>query len=225
MIAHPDQTIHPTTPAPAESPLRELSKTLKSRRRFWISVIELDDVVARRHPQRPNLFVGRTLTPPENRLEVERRRKHPRWYSHAIVRARPDLAPDRRYSSLESATRACEKVVALLTREGYTVNRDTRVWTVYVVELDKAAISSPGKGFVYVGETSLNPEKRFKQHKEGARNKRGPLYSRVVHKHGIRLRPDLAPRRKFYDQASAKKAERQHFELLKSKGYAVRGGH
>ncbi len=105
------------------------------------------------------------------------------------------------------------------------MNRDTKVWTVYVVELDKAAISEPGKGFVYVGETSLDPSQRFKQHKEGVRNKRGPLYSRVVHKHGIRLRPDLAPRRKYFDQTSAKKAEKEHFERLKSKGYTVRGGH
>ncbi len=198
---------------------------MNPKRPYWICVFELDDVVARRHPQRPNLFVGRTLTPPDTQLEKERRRKKPRWYSHAIVRARPDLAPNRRYRSMDSVTKACEKVVARLTREGYTVNRDTKVWTVYVVELDKAAISEPGKGFVYVGETSLDPAQRFKQHKEGARNKRGPLYSRVVHKYGIRLRPDLAPRRKHFDQTSAKKAEKEHFERLKSKGYTVRGGH
>ncbi len=192
---------------------------------YWIMVLELSDVTPRRHPSRPNLYVGRTLTPPDKQLEVEQRRKKSRWYSHAIVRSRPDLTPNRKYSTLESSAKACQKVIARLTREGYTVNQSTKVWTVYVVELDKTAISDSGKGFVYVGETSLDPEIRFKQHKEGARNKRGPLYSRVVNKHGIRLRPDLAPRRKFYDQASAKRAERNHFELLKSKGYSVRGGH
>lgn len=112
-----------------------------------------------------------------------------------------------------------------MTSEGYTVNRNTQVWTVYVVELDGSAVSNPGKGYVYVGETSRTPEERFKQHRDGARNKHGRLYAGVVKQYGVRLRPDLAPRKKYFDQASAKRGEKEHFELLKSKGYNVKGGH
>lgn len=202
-----------------------MPQTQKRKRHYWVVVLELTDVVPRRHPKRPNLFVSVSMSPPEKRLAIERARKTPRWYTDAIVRERPDLAPARRFSSKETADRACERLTVRLNREGFTVNRDTRIWSVYVVELDPSAVSKPGRGFVYVGETSLLPEERFKQHLDGSRNKRGPLFSRVVHKHGVRLRPDLAPRRKFFDQTSSRRAEKQHFDRLKSKGFNVRGGH
>ena len=202
-----------------------MSQKSKRNRHYWVSVLELADVTPRRHPKRPHLYVGLSMSPPERQLETELKRKKPRWYSQVIVRDRTDLAPKRRFNSKETAAKACDRLMTRLKRDGYTVNRDTRVWTVYVVELDPSAVSKPGRGFVYVGETSLTPEERFKQHRDGARNKRGPLFSRVVHNHGVRLRSDLAPRRKFFDQASARKAEKQRFDLLKSRGFNVRGGH
>lgn len=36
---------------------------------------------------------------------------------------------------------------------------------------------------------------------------------------------DRAPRKKYFDQASAKQGEREHYELLKAKGFNVKGGH
>jgi hypothetical protein len=96
---------------------------------------------------------------------------------------------------------------------------------VYVIELDKNAVTNPGKGYVYVGETSRTPEERFRQHMDGARNKHGRLFAGVVKQHGVRLRPDLAPRKTYFDQASARRGEKEHFELLKSKGFNVKGGH
>ena len=194
-------------------------------RAYWVTVFELGDVVPRRDPELPNLFVGKFLLSPERQLEIERCRSKPNWYSQSIVRLRPDLSFAKKFESIEAAGHACQRLIRRLRRDGYTVNRATRVWTVYVVELDPSAVSEPGRGFVYVGETSLTPEERFKQHRDGARNKRGPLFARVVHNHGVRLRPDLAPRRKFFDQASARKAEKQCFDLLKSRGFNVRGGH
>jgi hypothetical protein len=202
-----------------------MSKTTKRIRHHRVFVLELGDVVPRRHPMRPNLCVGVSVLAPEKQLEVELKRKRPRWYSGAIIRDRPDLAPKRHFSSSETAARACERLIRRLQREGYTVNRESTVWSVYVIELDPSAVSNPGKGFVYVGETSLSPEERFKQHVGGKRNERGPLFARVVYKHGVRLRDDLAPRRKFFDQASARRAEKQRFEILKSRGFNVRGGH
>jgi predicted GIY-YIG superfamily endonuclease len=136
-----------------------------------------------------------------------------------------DLVNTRTYTSSEDAQQALTKLRRKLSSEGYTVNRNTQVWTVYVIELDKTAVTNPGKGYVYVGETSRTPEERFTQHQEGARNKHGRLYAGVVKQHGIRLRPDLAPRQKYFDQASAKRGEKEHFELLKSKGFNVKGGH
>lgn len=192
---------------------------------YWLIVIELDDVVPRRDPQKPNLYVAKTATPPEERFTAIQRSKKKHWYTEHVERLRTDLASSRTYKSSEDAKQALTKLVKRLTSEGYTVNRNTQVWTVYVVELDGSAVSNPGKGYVYVGETSRNPEERFEQHRDGARNKHGRLYAGVVKQHGVRLRPDLAPRKKYFDQASAKRGEKEHFELLKSKGYNVKGGH
>ena len=71
----------------------------------------------------------------------------------------------------------------------------------------------------------MDSEERFKQHCDGAQNKHGRLYAGVVKQHGVKLRPDLAPRKKYFDQASAKRGEKEHFELLKSRGFNVKGGH
>lgn len=75
-----------------------------------------------------------------------------------------------------------------------------------------------------MGETSKTPEARFLEHTTGARNANGPLYSRVVFKHGVKLRMDLAPKTKYFDQESSKQAEARTYERLKAKGYDVRGG-
>jgi len=192
---------------------------------YWLIVIELDDVVPRRDPKKPNLYVAKTVTPPEERFATIQRSKKQHWYTEHVIRLRADLAKSRSYKSSEDAKQALTKLTRKLTSDGYTVNRNTQVWTVYVIELDKTAVSNPGKGYVYVGETSRTPEERFKQHREGARNKFGRLYAGVVKLHGVRLRPDLAPRKKYFDQASAKRGEKEHFELLKSRGFNVKGGH
>lgn len=192
---------------------------------YWLIVIELDDVVPRRDLKKPNLYVAKTVMKPEERFAFIQRSKKKHWYTEHTVQLRTDLANSRTYKSSEDAKQALTKLTRILTSDGYTVNRNTQVWTVYVIELDKSAVANPGKGYVYVGETSRTLEERFKQHRDGARNKRGPLYAGVVKQHGVRLRPDLAPRKKYFDQASAKRGEKEHFELLKSKGFNVKGGH
>ena len=192
---------------------------------YRLIVIELDDVVPRRDQRKPNLYVARTVTPPDERFATIQRSKKIHWYTAHVLKLRSDLANSRTYKSSDDAREACSKLSKKLTSEGYTVNRNTQVWTVYVIELDKTAVSNPGKGYVYVGETSRTPEERFKQHRDGARNKNGRLYANVVKQHGVRLRPDLAPRKKYFDKDAAKRGEKEHFELLKAKGFNVKGGH
>lgn len=192
---------------------------------YRIIVIELGDVVERRDPKKPNLYVTKTVSSPEDRFAMIQYGKKKHWYTGHVKRLRSDLAPSKTYKSSEDAKTALTKLKQKLMSEGFTVNRDTTVWTVYVIELDKAAVSDPGKGYVYVGETRRTPEERFKQHLGSARNKRGPLSARAPRRHGVKLRPDLAPREKYFDQASAKRAEKEHYELLKSKGFKVEGGH
>ena len=89
-----------------------------------------------------------------------------------------------------------------------------------------APASTTAFSWIYVGETSIDPEDRFEQHKSGARNGKGPLFSKVVRDHGIDLRRDLYEHLPpLYTAASAKVAERKLAERLATLGYSVRGGH
>jgi hypothetical protein len=192
--------------------------------RNWVLVVELDDVVARRDPDKPNLYVGLTIEEPAIRYERLRRGHGPAWLKEHLVRLRDDLVsgpiPGRDEAKIE-----CRIAIRCLRSEGYTVNRDTRIWTVYVIEMDPKGCRDPGKAFLYVGETSKAPEARYKEHLKGLRNRRGRLYSRSVRKYGQRLRMDLAPEVRYFDAASSKAAEKRWARKLKDEGYKVIGGH
>jgi hypothetical protein len=192
--------------------------------RNWVLVVELDDVVPRRDPNRPNLYVGLTVEAPVIRYERLKIGYGPAWLRGHLVALRDDLVSGPILSQ-DEARRELRMAIRCLKSEGYTVNRDTKVWTVYVIELDAKGCQDPGKGFVYVGETSKPPEARYEEHIKGRRNKRGRLYSRLVRKYGQRLRPDLAPENKYFDAASSKAAEKRWARKMKDEGYKVVGGH
>ncbi len=192
--------------------------------RWRVYVVELADVVPRRRPDRPNLFVGITSLAPE--LAVDRLAqsvKRHRWVREHVVRLRGDLFRNYQPTTEEDARRQKRKLIEKLMRRGYTVNRITDVWRVYVIELDDDESGIPA---VYVGQTTLDPEERLHQHLSGARNKKGPLYSKVVHRRGRVLRPDLyasVPVQCTRDDAL--RAEAALAEALRRDGYEVYGGH
>jgi hypothetical protein len=192
--------------------------------RHWVLVVELDDVVPPRDPDKPNLYVGLTIEGPATRYERLKIGYGPAWLQGHLVRLRGDLVSGP-FLRRDDARLECRMAIRCLTSEGYTVNRDTRVWTVYVIELDPKGCKDPGKGFVYVGETFKTPEERYKEHIKGKRNKRGRLYSRSVRRYGQRLRMDLAPEIRYFDGASSKAAEKRLARKLKDEGYKVVGGH
>ena len=104
---------------------------------------------------------------------------------------------------------------------------------VYAIELDKAFAKTLkakernpsadiGKPCIYVGSSSKKPEERFYEHTNGIRNNRGPLFSRVVNKYGIRLRPRLYE--KYNPMRSREEAEAKEEELTikyRKRGYTV----
>ena len=192
--------------------------------RNHILVVELDDAEPRRDPGKPNLYVAITTQEPANRFAALLKGKGPDWLRDRLVMLRDDLTSGP-FLLREEADKEKRAAVRCLKSEGYTVNRDSKVWTVYVIELDPKGCKDPGKGFVYVGETSKTPEERFEEHRKGKRNTRGPLFSPVVRKFGRRLRMDLAPETKYYDQAASKAAEKRWAAKLKADGYRVAGGH
>jgi len=192
---------------------------------YSLIVVELDDVVPRRSPGLPNLYVGLTTMPLDARFGVLQRGKGPSWIRGHLVALREDLSQDNATRDRGEARALKASAISRLGTEGYTVNRVTHVWTVYVIELDPAATTDPGKGHVYVGQTIKTPEKRLTEHLTLARNRRGRLSSSVVARHGRQLRMDLAPGVPYFDPESAKHAEAQWAEHLRAQGYTVRGGH
>ena len=193
--------------------------------KYQLMVVELYDVVERRDPKKPNLYVAKTMSTPEAIFKAIKRSKKPTWYTKDIKQLRPDLAPTTIFHLKKRADTAYKKLLKELGKQRFTVNKDTRVWSVYVIEINTTAIPNPGKGVFYVGETSKTPEERCKIHNDGIKNKRGPLDSKFVFQHKGKLRPDMAPKLKYFSQECSEKAEKEHLNLLKAQGYIVEGGH
>ncbi|MFC2012124.1 GIY-YIG nuclease family protein [Chloroflexota bacterium] len=104
---------------------------------------------------------------------------------------------------------------------------------VYVIELDREFARTPkaknanpdadmNKACIYVGSSSKEPEVRFREHTEGARNDRGPLYSRVAYRYGVKLLPALYKRyNSMKTQSEAKAKEKELTRTYRKKGYTV----
>ena len=96
--------------------------------------------------------------------------------------------------------------------------RTAPVYTVYVIELSRDAVSEPcALAPLYVGQTAHDPEVRFAQHKAGGR-----LAAGKPHRYGTRLRRDLmqeiGPLR---TRAAAERAEKAVVEALERRGHVV----
>lgn len=192
-----------------------------------VIVVELDDLVERRRADLPNLYVGLTVETPKARAkQLQRGVDRADWVRGHVVGLRKDLMVDGEFVTSDAAKVAKKITRKLLQSFGYTVNLNTSVWSTYVVQLDESAIDDPGSGWVYVGETSVTPEERLDQHRSGARNRRGRLYSKKVRDHGLYLRRDLMEGLPIhYSMEASKLAEAEVAESLRSIGYRVEGGH
>ncbi len=97
--------------------------------------------------------------------------------------------------------------------------RTQRLHHVYVVELSPEAGDGTAQ-CVYVGETALDPETRFRRHTSGAFTA-----ARVVHRFGRRLRPDLSRGMgPFATREEALAAEGALAVRLRGRGFIVFGG-
>ena len=192
---------------------------------YSLLVLELSDVVARRTQTKPNLYVSISIVPSGERYEQLLRGRGPDWLRKNISCFREDLSCSNFTTSYEDAKKIAASKISLLRAQGFTVNRNTDLWTVYVIELDPRAVKNPGLGYVYVGETKKTPEQRFDEHISKATNNRTRLFSSVVARHGIRLRMDLAPKSPIFDRDASRQAESEWAEYLRSIGYTVAGGH
>jgi len=185
--------------------------------RYRIIVLELDDVVERRDPDHPCLFVGiekcsESAEAADNKL--------PEWVQAANPSERQDLAPATLFSRLDNARKRKVLLMKSLESKGYTINQSTTVYRLYVIELQPDPEKDGELPAVYVGETTKLPSARFEEHLGG-----GNLASRHAAKRGIRLRPDLAPSQKYYTRKASRAAEARLAERLTKRGFVVYGGH
>ena len=100
-------------------------------------------------------------------------------------------------------------------------------YNVYVIELDKEVLTSkkfrlknphmnPEKACFYVGQTTRDPETRFKQHKRGYKS------NRYAKKYGLRLEPRIYARfNPITKRKEAEKIEQWIAEKLREKGHGA----
>lgn len=191
---------------------------------YKLVVVELENVVPRRDDDKPNLYVGYVDAQVEGLDDVVSHSKD--WVIGREVELRQDLTRDAIFGTRKKAKSARKKLTNKLMSQGYTVNKDTTVYRMYVIELDADGISNVGRGYVYVGETSKSIEERFEQHKTNARSASGrKLASGVVYRRGQHLRHDLIPSGVYFSRKASREAEARLAERLRKKGYRVEGGH
>ena len=146
-----------------------------------------------------------------------------------------ELSPDHRNTSLttwlnllEFAESSGINQITWLEKAAETTGKFTPATAgrhnLYIVLLSNLRGKTPGYG-LYVGETSKSPEVRFEEHLEGKRNRKGPLYSRVVYRHCECLLPSLYSHLNPLSRAEAKVLEGKIAEALRAQGIPTYGGH
>ena len=201
---------------------KKKAKAKPRPKRWWIEVVEfLDPDLPRRLADKPNVKVSiRVSQPTTDNVQTH--------FEKEKVLFRADLSPTKSYSDHERAKNRKTEVRERLMAQGYTVNKNLSTWSVYVIELDTSHFTPAQRkkhsAFFYVGMTSKKVDARLAEHKEGARTDKGPKFGRSAHKYFSRYRPDLSPRRLYFSEEQALRAESKKRLQLEARGYKVDGG-
>ena len=130
---------------------------------YKLVLVELADVVPRRDANKPNLYVGFADAALEGLDDVISHAKE--WARGHEVELCQDLARDTRFTAKKSAKKARAKLVRKLGNQGYTVNRDTTVYRMYVIELGAPSTAGSGlclrKSFRFVAGRRLSSAALF----------------------------------------------------------------
>jgi hypothetical protein len=195
--------------------------------RYQVIVVETDDLLPRNESGKPNLATSVTVSDPAKKFErLMSGTSGPQWIRGHVVALNSNLSLTKIYPTLQRARTAERRLISRLLREGYIVNKRAPHRRVYVVELDGSHLVTPGKGYLYVGETSKHPEVRLAEHLNGTVSSNGhSLASKVVKRYGRQLRPELAPKEFFLTKAEAELAEAECRRQLEAAGYRCEGAH
>ena len=191
---------------------------------YWVVVDELSADLPRKNPDLPNVHVRIVRCEATDTSQLENFTALFAGASSSPVKLHPGP-----FGRRVDAVKQKRKISSVLSGLGFTINGDTSVRGVYVIELDQSHAPVTSQPWVYVGETSKRFETRFEEHKTGKRTRsgRGRLFSKVVKDYGICLREDLYPPlpNRYYSLSSSEAAERFWIHHLKSRGFQVEGGH
>lgn len=131
---------------------------------------------------------------------------------------RLDLCLEATFAYKKAATKQMKKLCNQLRHAGHVVNPWEPVYSLYVIELNKPRGHKGDLPPLYVGQTSIAVEDRYAQHLAGGR-----LASQKVTGKAVKLRPDLVPSGKQYNQKASIAAETHLGKKLQKKGYKVVG--
>ena len=179
----------------------------------------------------PHLYIGKTMKSVDERFSEFMEGKGPATFAGKWLKLRQDVLEFRgEIFDKKQIEKILRSEKERLARKGHAINGSFTVWHTYVVDLDPTDIPEPGKGYVYVGQTSHTPEERYEIHK--APRPEPPaidLGVTVVRKRGLGLNyvlaTELSPQPPFFLLEDALVAERIWAKTLYKRGFKVDAGH
>lgn len=192
-------------------------------------VVELNEPRGRK-PEKPHLYIALTSLNIDFAFQRLNDGKGPTWLNGKIAKLRHDLTPNYRETHRRDiAEERLEKLKVDLSRQGFGVNGDSKVWVVYVLDVDpdtEPRILDRGmKGeVVYVGQTSSTREIRAEQHAGRVLSKSGKHIGAPSTKgRNPVLNLRLSPTKEMYTEVDAIAFETATHKRLVDLGYRVLG--
>ena len=201
--------------------------------RIWLGQVADPSFARWCDPDRPQLLLGSARDNPIHRMEklANGTLDNSKFAQTYGIEPRMDLLETlpaeigalESYRKKDDASEVRAQVRDHLLDQGYVLDpaNGNETYTIYIINLidESAPDPAPGK-WVYVGETSKNPEERFDEHKNGTRA------NKAAREHGRDLNYDLMkdiPQLCF--KQDSKWLEAHTGEELRSRGYVVEGAH
>jgi hypothetical protein len=204
--------------------------TSRVGRKRSVVVIELSAEFERRVPDRPHLYVAATSQDPGSLLADLSEGRGPRWISGRVRALRPDLVLNYKPTTSSVAIqRRLNETRSRLSKLGFAVNGDARVWSIYVLDINAdapPALLDRGRlnKVIYVGQTSKDVTTRVLEHQGLALSKKRKYLGAPSTKgRSPRLNTKLTPTELYFTEGDAKKAEAECARKLKRAGYRVLG--
>ena len=184
-----------------------------------VLVSEAEDLVPRRTPDLPNVFVT-VVSQHDGNLQVafEKKCKSKCYYARSLVKPL-SVSPLGTFDTKNDAKAYADKLKRLLAEQGYTVNPNASTQhVIYVVRLDAQKLGRPEQKCVYVGQTSKTAEERIAIHRAGGRH--AAKTWRAFLKRAKDLEPPPKPLHSKWDSLAEEVAWGEHLRAL---GYHVEG--